>query len=528
MSRKRIVIVGGGISGLTAATYLLRSGHEVSILEKTSQCGGLVGSFTKEGFLFDTGPRGLGNAGILVPMLEDLQIDLPLVDGSVSTGIENEIVHYDSRQAIEGFIASLGRLFPQSILEIGRIHGRIRSYSSNAGILNRVPNPFFKNPLEDRRFLFREFLPWLPSFLRVVLKTSMRKETMEVVLDSLTDNASLKDMISQHFFKGTPAGFALGYFENYLDYKYPLGGTGQLPAALESRIRSQGGSIRMEQEVVRIHPVEKKVLDQHGEEYFYDRLLWAADLRSLYRRLEGVTFGSTISRLIEREGEKYSSARTGESVFSLFIGVDETPDYFKGISRGHFIYTPRSRGLGELHRTVLEELKADFQRISRQELFRWLKEFCERNSYEISIPVLKDDSLAPRGKTGLVISVLVDGPLFLLVEKAGWIGEFREKFQEYMLDTLESSVYPGLRKKILFVESATPLTLMKRFATSGGAITGWSLEQEAPVPDNLTGIMTAVKTAIPHVYRAGQWSYSPAGVPIAILTGRIAAAVMGR
>jgi len=31
------------------------------------------------------------------------------------------------------------------------------------------------------------------------------------------------------------------------------------------------------------------------------------------------------------------------------------------------------------------------------------------------------------------------------------------------------------------------------------------------------------KTAIPHVGKAGQWSYSPTGVPTAILTGRLAA-----
>jgi hypothetical protein len=35
-----------------------------------------------------------------------------------------------------------------------------------------------------------------------------------------------------------------------------------------------------------------------------------------------------------------------------------------------------------------------------------------------------------------------------------------------------------------------------------------------------------VKTTIPNVFKSGQWSYSPSGVPIAILTGRIAAAAM--
>jgi phytoene dehydrogenase-like protein len=523
-----MVIVGAGISGLTAGAYLLRSGQEVLILEKTSQSGGLVSSFYKNGFLFDTGPRAFGNAGILIPMLEDLRIPLPLVNGLVSTGIGEEIVHFDDVRAIRSFMESLGRLFPESLEDIQRIEARILNYCSLVKILNQVPNPFFKNPLKDWRFLFREFLPWLPSFLGVLLKTSLHKKSMEDVLDSLTDNSSIKDMISQHFFKGTPAGFALGYFENFLDYKYPLGGTGQLPRALESRILSMGGIIRTNREVMKIFPAEKKVQDQHGETYFYDRLLWAADLRSLYQRLDRLSFKSGVRRSIGQEGKKYLSAPTGDSVFTLFLGLDEAPEYFRGMARGHIIYTPKSEGLGQLHRSRLEELKSDFPRISKQELFHWLKDFCERNSYEISIPVLKDSTLAPPGKTGMVVSVLFDGPLFLMVEQAGWMGEFAEKTREYMLNALENSIYPGLRKKILFMETATPMTLMKMFHTANGAITGWSLEGKSPVPDSLAGILASVKTAIPHVYKSGQWSYSPSGVPIAILTGRIAAAAMKR
>lgn len=523
-----MVIVGAGISGLTAGAYLLRSGHEVLILEKTSRCGGLVSSFQKEGFVLDTGPRAFGNAGILVPMLEDLRIRLPLVKGLVSTGIREEIVHFDGDDAIRGYIESLERLFPDSREDIGRIGKRVRDYRSLARVMNRMPNPFFKNPLKDARYLLRKFLPWLPSFLGALMKTSLRRRTVEEALDALTDNPSLKDMVSQHFFKGTPAGFALGYFENYLDYQYPLGGTGQLPRALEERIVSGGGLIRKEREVVKILPAERRLLDQRGEDYSYDRLLWAADLRSLYRRLDGLSFVPGVLRSIDMQAQEYLSALPGESAFTLFLGVDEPPEYFGKISRGHFIYTPRSEGLGELHRARLKELKGEFPRLSRERLFQWLRDFCERNSYEISIPALKDRSLAPPGKTGLVISVLFDGPLFIMAERAGWLDELREKVCDYMLDALENSIYPGLRKKILFMESATPITLMRMFNTADGAITGWSLEKKAPVPNSLTGIMAAVKTAIPHVFKSGQWSYSPSGVPIAILTGRIAAATMGK
>jgi phytoene dehydrogenase-like protein len=110
-----------------------------------------------------------------------------------------------------------------------------------------------------------------------------------------------------------------------------------------------------------------------------------------------------------------------------------------------------------------------------------------------------------------------------LIDQAGWYDEFRYEASECMLQTLEGSLYPGLRDKILFRETATPLTLMKRFNTTNGAITGWSLEQKPPVPNSLAAVSSAPRTAIPGVYKAGQWSYSPSGVPVAILTGRIAA-----
>jgi phytoene dehydrogenase-like protein len=335
-------------------------------------------------------------------------------------------------------------------------------------------------------------------------------------------------MVSQHFFKGTPASFALGYFDNYLDYKYPAGGTGRLPLALEGEILAKGGVIRKGREAVKIFPAERKLRDQTGEEYRYDRLLWAADLRSLYLGLDGMALAPGVRGSIGRESRRYLSARPGESVFTLFLGLDESPEYFRGISRGHFIYVPGPEGLGELHRSRLERLKAEFPRISRQELLEWLRDFCGRNSYEISIPVLKDCTLAPPGKTGMVVSVLFDGPLCQLVEEAGWMEEFRAKTRDFMLDSLERSLYPGLRKKILFMETATPMTLMKMFHTAGGAITGWSLEGKPPVADSLAGIFSCVRTAIPHVWKSGQWSYSPSGVPVAILTGRIAAAAMGK
>lgn len=519
--KKRVIIVGAGISGLVAGAYLLKGGHEVVILEKSPHCGGLVSSFSWDGFVFDTGPRAIGNAGILVPMLEDLSLDLSCVKGEVSTGIKDKIIHYDSDSSVDFFILSLQQLFPDSLQAIRLIEKKIKVNMRISRILNHMPNPFFKKLFVNLGFFFTGFLPRMPGFLWALVNTS--NTSMENVLKKLSANQSLNDMISQHYFKGTPSTFAFGYFENFYDYLYPLGGTGKLAQVLEQSILSQKGHIITNTEVVIIDPKKKKIRDQHGKEWDYDNLIWCADLRSLYQRVDLDGLSKKVLKSIKKEKEEYSNTKVGESVFTLFLAVDQKKEYFSNISKGHFIYTPQTRGLNELHRGDLQRLKTDISDISKEDLFKWLKDFCHYNSYEISIPVLKDSTLAPENKTGLVVSFLFDGEIWSLVEKRGWYEEFKQKTAEYMIQELEETIYTNLQSKLLFTEIATPLTLIKRFNITEGAITGWSLEGKSPVPNNLACITKTPGTAIPGVYKAGQWSYSPSGVPVAILTGRIAA-----
>lgn len=53
-----VCIVGAGITGLTLAYQLERSGLQVSVLEKAKKPGGVMQTETGDGFLFDQGPNG--------------------------------------------------------------------------------------------------------------------------------------------------------------------------------------------------------------------------------------------------------------------------------------------------------------------------------------------------------------------------------------------------------------------------------------------------------------------------------------
>lgn len=56
MPKKKIVIIGSGISSLSAGSFLAKEGFDVTILEKNDTTGGRARKFKSDEFVFDMGP----------------------------------------------------------------------------------------------------------------------------------------------------------------------------------------------------------------------------------------------------------------------------------------------------------------------------------------------------------------------------------------------------------------------------------------------------------------------------------------
>ena len=517
------IIVGAGIAGLTAAAYLARSEKKILLIEKNDETGGLVSSFQRDGFHFEAGVRALENAGVILPMLKDLGIELELVRSKVSIGIEDKILHIEDINSVNDYKKLLSGLYPESESEIDTFIKIMLKIMKHLDVLYGIENPAFKNLKTDKKYIFKKLLPWLPKFLLTVRKINLLNEPIEQYLKKIISNPSLRDIISQHFFIGTPTFFALSYFSLYLDYFYPVEGVGKLADKVRDKILEFRGELKTNTIIKEVHAHNKYVVDQDNNQYHYDKLIWAADLKTLYNIVDTNNLAEKIKIKFEAKRKDILKNRGSESVFTLYLEVDRPIEYFKKISNGHFFYTPSKKGLNNIHRSELDKLLSVWNSIDKNNVIKWLDSYLSLNTFEISIPGLKNKSLVPENKTGLIISFICDYELFAKVAKSGWYQEFRKEIENRLISILSKSVYPDLEQKIIKQFSFTPLSIKDRVASSEGAIVGWAFNKSIPVFNEIQKAGKSVFTPIPGIYQAGQWAYSPAGVPMSILTGKIAA-----
>lgn len=515
------IIVGGGIAGLTSAAFLTKEGFNVLLCEKEDHVGGLVSSFQYDGFLYDAGVRGIVDSGIVKPMLKQLGIEVEFVKSTVSIGIEKAMMRVETMDSLKDYQDMLLELYPENEKDIALILREIKKVMDYMDILYGIENPLFKDLKNDKEYIFKTLLPWLFKFLSKAGKIKAFNSPVYDYLSQLTDNQSLIDIISQHFFQKTPASFALSYFSLYLDYEYPVRGTYDLVDKIKDHINKSGGTIKTGTEIIKINDSNKSLMDQNHQVYEYNQLIWTADHNQLYKAIDMDSIkDSRIHKEIMEQKKLLRGKRGGDSIYSLFLAADLDKEYFRERSSGHLFYTPNKEGQSKIFR----KLKIISKATDKKEIFDWMNEYLEYTTYEIAIPSLRNEELAPKGKTGLVVSVLMDYDFISNIKALGFYEEFKEFAEEKIIAVLGQSIYKNISEKVIHRFSSTPLTIERLSGNLDGGITGWAFTNDViPAVTKMTKVKESCYTPIPDILQAGQWTFSPSGLPISILTGKIAA-----
>lgn len=506
------VVVGGGLAGLTSAAYLCRYGYRTLLLEKGTKTGGLVKTFRYNGYSFDAGIRAIENSGILFPMLKSLGLEIEFVKNPVSIGIGDLRTELDSRDSLPKYEVMLKTLFPENAADIGQITQEIKKVMGYMDVLYGIDNPLFLENMRDTEYLIKTLLPWLIKYQVNIRKASRLNAPVYSYMKRFTENKTLIDIIAQHFFKDTPTFFALSYFGLYLDYCYPKGGTGVLAQKVTDFISETGGEIKTGAAVKEVDIKNKQIYTANDSTYHYKKLIWAADQKTLFSAVNGQK-----SSRIESRRKLAAEGSGGDSVLSVFMGVSLDKDYFQNQCGAHAFYTPSAKGISSLK---------DWEQaaVTENELYEWVGQYLEHTTYEISCPALRDPSLAPEGKTGVIVSTLMDYRLVRRFSDSGGYEAFKALCINKITDMLSASIFPGVNAHIEFTICSTPLTIERETGNAQGAITGWAFTcEKLPAENRFRKIAKSIKTPIADVYQCGQWTFSPSGLPISILTGKLAA-----
>ena len=120
--KKKVVVLGAGISGLTIAYLLNKNGFDVNVLEKKDEPGGSIETKTEAGYLFDRGPNsGLETHQLIGQLVEEL-------------GLQNELV-YANKEANKRYILKNGELHALPMSPPGLIKTNLFSAKAKLRIL---------------------------------------------------------------------------------------------------------------------------------------------------------------------------------------------------------------------------------------------------------------------------------------------------------------------------------------------------------------------------------------------------------
>ncbi len=519
MEKYDVIVVGGGMAGLTATSYL-SSKYSTILIEKESTLGGLVGSFELDGFVFDKGARGIIDSGIVMPMLRQQGVEIDFLENPIKMIVEEESVDLKNKEDIIKYGDLLKRVYPDQISEIDQIVKEIQKVMTYMDVLYGIENPLFMPKPYSKEYLKETLLPWMIKFLPNIYKAMKMMEPINVYLKKISKSESLVDIITQHFFEETPTFFALSYFSLFLQYQYPKGSTQSLVDALIKVILNNHTKIHTSEEVLSID-IKNSVLSTNLNSYQFKKIVWAADVNLMYKLINQSDLESRNLRNLEKMLQKYKSLKGADSILSTFVQCEIDPSYFKELFGPHSFYTERKKGLSHIK---LEDIKNGQDFINdKREIFKWLKDYLLYNTFEVSIPVLRDANLAPKGKTGLIISTLLDYGLTKHIEESGYYEEFKDFIADEIIQIFSKKI-PQLKNKCLKVIVSTPLTIQKKTYAHEGSVSGYSFSNHPfPAEYQFLKVSQSVKTPFKNIKQAGQFAFNPAGVPVAILTGKLAA-----
>ncbi len=504
LSDQQVVVVGGGIGGLSTACYLADAGADVTLLEKNEQLGGRASRLEREGFVFDMGP-----SWYLMPDVFERFFD-----------------HFDRT--------------PEEFYELERLDPHYRIFfkdgeaSDDGAETGRRSDKVDISPNRaENRELFESIEPGAGEAFDSYLSTSETHYETAMEKFVYEDRSRLRDWIDPDVMRAAPIGLQLigsmqshvsEYFQHprlqqimqytlvflggspkntpalynmmsHVDFNlgvyYPVpkngdgpGGVGVVVDAIVDLAEQLGVMFETDSEVGEITRRKDAfhVETVDGDVYRPDRVVVNADYRHAEQEL--------MPEHERQYDESYWADRTyAPSAFLLYLGVEGDVEELAH----HTLVLP-------------EDWDPHFDQIFERPAWP------DEPAYYLCVPSKTDEAVAPEGHSNL----------FVLVPIAPGLRDtdaLRERYREQILEDVATNTGVDLKDRIVVEETFAVDDFVDRYNATDGTALGLAhtLRQTALLrPNNRS-------SAVDGLYFTGSFTTPGIGVPMTLISGQHAA-----
>lgn len=292
-----VLVIGAGLSGLTAAALLARRGLAVSVLEQQDRPGGAASAFRRGEITYDCGAAmmfGFGETGFNPHnwLMTELEQPIEMYRHSSMYRLyygKEPVTFYSDMKA---YIDQLCRLFPQAGREIEAFYAHIGAlYQKTIAPVTVFEAPG-DMPFDELRknassgiLAQLKMIKLLFTSADSMMKPFISDPRVRCFFDKLTSTYCYTTV------KETPAILAATMFvDNHVGGAYyPAGSAMALAARLEKAVEEKGGRFLYKTKAVKILGDKEKitgVLTDKGEALSADIVLFCGSLRSFAKTMD--------------------------------------------------------------------------------------------------------------------------------------------------------------------------------------------------------------------------------------------------
>ncbi len=489
--KKRVIIVGAGPGGLSAAMILAKRGFDVVVYEKDDRPGGRNQRIDLDGYSFDTGPTFLMLKSVLDEVFRQAGGDSEKLLNFKKIDPMYKLV-YDKNKGINP--SSDHELMKKEIKEL--FPGKEEALDKYL----EVEKKRFEKMFACLQKPYGKILDFFSSqFINAIPHFSLGKSLMDVLMKYFDDEKLALAFTFQAKYLGMspwecPGAYALiSYIEHAFGIYHVEGGLCCISEAMAELAVKNGAEINFSTPVKKIITEKAAAVGvqlENGEEVKGDEVVINAD------------FGYAATNLFDKgvlkkyTPEKVDSMKYSCSIFMLYLGVDKKYDL-----PFHSIYF------------------ADDYKTNVTDIFE-SKKLSEDISFYVRNTAGVDNTDSPEGHSSLYILV----PVANLDAETDWEKE-KDRYRKIVLDAVEKKTeMKDLREHIKAEKIITPLDWEKEYNVYKGATFNLAHNYSQMLYFRPHNQFEDVK----NVYLCGGGTHPGSGLPTIYESGRISADLISR